>query len=123
MKKLLFFFVIVALFCFSLNDVDVFEEEDPTLQFKIKIPKIKLPKLPKIKIKFPKVKKGFDKLWREVKNDLKKANKFLKENGIYDVALELLKTAGKEAAVAGCVAVEIPALVCQEIVNVVAQNL
>ena len=121
MKKLLFFFVIVALFCFSINDVDVFEEEDPLLQFKIKLPKIKLPKLPKIK--FPKVKKGFDKLWKEVKNDLKKANKFLKENGIYDVALELLKTAGKEAAVAGCVAVEIPALVCQEIVNVVAQNL
>ena len=120
MKKLLFFFVIVALFCFSKNDVDVFDD-DPLLQFKIKLPKIKLPKLPKIK--FPNVVKGFDKLWREVKNDAKKANKFLKENGIYDVALELLKSAGKEAAVAACVAVEIPPLVCQEVVNVVAQNL
>ena len=115
MKRLLFFFLIVALFCFSIeqNNAHVFEEEDPLLQFKISLPKIQ----------WPKVRKGIEKAWNEVKNDARKANKFLKDNGIYDVALKVIKIAGQEAAVAGCCAVEIPFIICQEMVYLVSRNI
>ena len=88
--------------------------------FKIKLPKIKFPK---IKIKWPKLKKGLAKIWKEVKRDVKKAYKFLKDNGIYDIALKLIKTVGKEFAVGACTAEGVAVIVCQEMVDLVAKNI
>ena len=122
MRKLLFVVLIFALFCISFeqNDVD-FNDEDILLEFSIKQ---KLKKLGKSLKKIPKkVKNNIGKVWKEVKRDVKKANKFLKDHGIYDLALKALKTLGKEAAVAVCVAEDIPIVVCQEMVDLVAKNI
>ena len=118
MKKLLFFVLIAALFYFSngQNDVDVdILEEDPLLEWpKIKIPKIKIPKW---------AKKKFEQLWNLVKNDAKKANKFLKENGIYDLVLDQLKVAGKEAAVGFCVSEGVPLIICQAAAELIEKEI
>ena len=128
MKKIIFFVLIAALFCFSIEQNDVDLDEDVVLEFSIKKALKKLGRKAKNLggkvLNLPKsIKKNINKVWKEVKKDASKAIQFLKESGIYDKALEVLKTTGKEAAVDACVAEEIPKDVCQEMVDLVATNI
>ena len=110
MKKFLFFVLIIAMFYFTIehNDAHI-NKEEPLLQG-IRIPK------------WPSIKRGLDKLWNEVKRDARKANQFLKDHGIYDVALSLIKILGKEAAANIC-SQHLPSQVCREMIDVVAKNI
>ena len=64
--------------------------------------------------------------WNKVKNVVKDAVKWLKEKGIYDKLLDLLKTAGEKAAIELC-SKKLPKFLCKEIVewlvNAIKKNL
>ena len=98
MKKILFFVLIVALFFYSIEQNDV-DEDDAVLELSLK------------------------NIWRGIKNSFKKTVNFLKNKGIYDRLVEILKNVGKNDAVKFCIEKGLDKSVCKESVDILEKNL
>ena len=97
MKKLLFFVLIVALFCFSIEENNV-DDDDVLLELSLK------------------------KIWRGLKKSFKKTVNFLKKAGIYDLIVKQLKKSGKKAAVDVCKE-KFDESSCNDMIDIIDKNI
>ncbi len=98
MKKLFFLFLIITIS--SCNSIKDFTFED--------LNDISLEGLNPTIIK---------EIWQKIKDIYDKAVKFLKDNGLYEPIINLIKAKGREIAINFCISQSIPKETCESIID------